>query len=107
MRRASAVTIAEEGRAKRFTRQEFDKILRAAEFVAVASFWRALDRLARPETTTRIHGMGILCELARKAFADCDGLALSAQEAECFRFCGLMPLGVRLPGTIGRACQET
>jgi hypothetical protein len=101
MRRADTVVVAEGERTKRFTSREFGQILRASEFVAVVSFWREISRLAHPEWTTRMHAMGVLGELAERAFADCDGLAFSPQQVECFRHCGLTPLGVRGPGELG------
>jgi hypothetical protein len=71
--------------------------------MGAVSFWRQLERLADSDSPTRAHAMCLLRELAKRAFADCDGLAFSPQEAECFRYCGLAPLGVRVPGTLGRA----
>jgi hypothetical protein len=70
--------------------------------VGAVAFWRALERLAAPDPNTRLHARGVLRELAERAFDDCLGVAFSPQEAECFRYCGLIPAGVRSPGALGR-----
>jgi hypothetical protein len=36
-----------------------------------------------------------------RAYEDCEGVAYSLQEAECFRYCGLTPTSVRPPGSLG------
>jgi hypothetical protein len=84
---------------KQFTAEEFAKVLRRSNFVGAVVFWRALERLAAPDPHTRLHAMGLLRELAGRAFDDCLGFAFSPQEAECFRYCGLMPRGVRTQDT--------
>jgi hypothetical protein len=84
------------------TAEEFRKVLRSSNFVGAVVFWRALERLAAPDSHTRLHAMGVLRQLAERAFYDCLGVAFSLQEAECFRYCGLTPAGVRTPGSLGR-----
>jgi hypothetical protein len=81
--------------------------MRSCNFVGACAFWRALDRLAHPEPLTRFHAIGVLQEFARKAFDKCHGVAYSPQEAECFEFCGLTPLGILSTGSLGRASAET
>jgi hypothetical protein len=83
---------------KTFTAAEFRRAMKSANFVGAVAFWRQLERLAGPVTLTRIHTMGVLEELARSSFADCSGMAFSPQQAECFEYLGLKPLGIRPPG---------
>jgi hypothetical protein len=71
---------------KQFTAQEFGKVLRSCNFVGAVVFWRALERLAAPDPHIRFHAMGVLRDLAERAFDDCLGFAFSPQEAECFRY---------------------
>jgi hypothetical protein len=80
--------------------------MRACNFVGAVAFWRQLERLADPEQQTRMHAMGVLRELGKRAFDDCEGLALSPHQAECFMYCGMTPTGIRSPGSLGRACAE-
>lgn len=70
---------AESKQTRSFTSSGFTQILRASEFVAVTSFWRHIERLAEPELRTCLHALGFLRELAKRAFADCDGWALSVE----------------------------
>jgi hypothetical protein len=99
MRRADSVTVADS---KAFTAEEFGRIMRSCNFVGAVAFWRTLDRLAHPELQTRLHATGMLRELAKKAFDECEGLAFSPQEAECLQYCGFAPAGVRPLGSLGR-----
>jgi hypothetical protein len=85
-----------------FTAEQFARILRAQAFIASVAFWRDLDRLAQPDAETRFHAMLILREIAERAYEDCGGHAFSPQEAECFRYCGLTPAGVRSAGSVGK-----
>jgi hypothetical protein len=77
--------------------KEFGKVLRSSNFVGAVVFWRALERLAAPDPHTRLHAMGVLRQLAERAFDDCLAIAYSPQEAECLQYCGLTPMGVRPP----------
>jgi hypothetical protein len=85
-----------------YTVEEFSQIQRAQSLIGSVMFWRTLDRLAHPEAETRSHAMFVLRELAELAFADCGGHAFSPQEAECFRYCGMKPAGVRSAGSVGK-----
>jgi hypothetical protein len=38
-----------------------------------------------------------------RVYEDCQGIALSPQEAECFRYCGLTPRGVSPSGALGNS----
>jgi hypothetical protein len=102
MRKASTITVAEDGQTKQFTAAEFGKVMNASHFVGAVAFWRALERLANPDPHTRFHAMGVLQELARMAFADCGGVAVSPQEAECFAYCGYRSVEIRSPGELAR-----
>jgi hypothetical protein len=53
--------------------------------VSAVAFWRALERLDSPEWHTSLHVHGVLRELAMRAYQDCQGIAYSPREAECFR----------------------
>jgi hypothetical protein len=108
MRRVSAVTITDrEQAAKQFTEGEFYQIMRSNNFIGAVAFWRALERLAGPESQTCCHAMGILRELAGRAFDYCQGWAFSPQQAECLRYCGVKPVGVRPPGSAARDNDST
>jgi hypothetical protein len=87
--------------ARSFTAEEFGQILRAQSFIASVAFWRDLDRLAQPDAETCSYAMGILHQIAERAFADCSGHALSPQHDECLRFCGLVPKSIRSSGSVG------
>jgi hypothetical protein len=80
--------------------------MQAFNFVGAVLFWRQLERLAVPERPTRKHATGLLRELAKRAFEDCQGWAYSPQQAESFEYCGLKTIGVRRPGSLGRAATE-
>jgi hypothetical protein len=101
---ASHVEISDDSgcTTKRFTSEQFQQALRASNFVAIVSFWRRVHQLANPEPLSCLHAGGLLREIARRAFDDCQGLAFSHQQEECFRYCGLTPTGVRPPGSLGR-----
>jgi hypothetical protein len=71
---------------KQFTAEEFGKVLRSSNFVGAVVFWRALERLAASDRDTRLHAMGVLRELAERAFDDCLGFAFSAPRS------GVLPL---------------
>jgi hypothetical protein len=73
----------------------------SSNFVGAVAFWRALEHLADPEPQTRLHAMILLAELARGSFAACGGMAYSPQQAECLEYCGLTPIGIRRPGSVG------
>jgi hypothetical protein len=87
---------------KQFTAEEFGKVLRSTYFIGACAFWRAIERLASPEWQTNSHAHGVLRELAMRVYEDCQGIALSPEEAECFRYCGLTPRGVRPSGALGK-----
>ena len=84
---------------KRFSAEEFRRVMRSSNFVGSVSFWRALERLADPECLTRFHAMGFLQELGQRSLEDCEGLAYSPQHAACLEYCGFPPDGVRPPGS--------
>ena len=86
---------------KTFSAMEFREAMRTSSFIGAVTFWRTLERLADPESRTRLHAMGVLMELARSSFAACGGTAYSPQQAECFGYCGLTPRGIRSPGSAG------
>jgi hypothetical protein len=86
---------------KLLSAEEIPRINRTFYFLGSVSFWRELEKLADPETLTRLHAIGVLRELAQRSFADCGGYAYSAQHAECLTFCGFPPAGVRAPGSAG------
>jgi hypothetical protein len=91
---------ADAGRsAKRFTDAEFRRIQKSSFFVGAVAFWRQVERLAGPESRTRLHAQGVLAEMARQSLEDCAGLAYSPQHAECLAYCGFPPAGMRLPGS--------
>jgi len=39
--------------------------MQSANFIGALRFWRTLERLASPESRTRLHAMGVLAELAQ------------------------------------------
>jgi hypothetical protein len=88
-----------------FSAAEFCQLMQAYNFMGAVAFWRQSERLARPEKRTCLHAMRLLCELARRAFEDCQGLAFSPQQAERFEYCGLTPIGIRSPGSAGRTLK--
>jgi hypothetical protein len=94
--------VAIDADSKVFTAVEFRQLNACINFIGAVSFWRHLERLAGPERQTRDHAMGLLRELAKRAFDDREGLALSPQQAECFMYCGMTATGIRGPGSIGR-----
>jgi hypothetical protein len=98
--------VAIDADSKVFTAAEFCQFMQAFNFIGAVSFWRTLERLAGPERQTRDHAMGLLRELAKRTFNDCEGLALSPQQAECFVYCGVTPTGIRRPGSLGRVPQK-
>jgi len=67
------------------------KVMHCANLVGAFAFWRALERLAKPEALICFHARGVLMELARKSFEECRGVALSPQRSEALRYCGLAP----------------
>jgi hypothetical protein len=81
--------------------EEFGQIQRAQSFIGSVSFWRALHRLAKPSAEITFHATLILREIAELAYADCGGYAFSPQQADCFEYCGLVPKGIRAPGSAG------
>jgi hypothetical protein len=85
--------VAIDADSKLVSAAEFCQVAQAFNFIGAVAFWRQLERLAKPERQTTIHAMGVLREIAKRAFVDCDGLAFSPQQAECFRYCALTPLG--------------
>jgi hypothetical protein len=85
---------------KCFTKEEFFRIQRSSNFIGAVAFWRALEKLASPEPRTCFHAIGVLRELTELRFDECLGVAYSPQEAECLRYCGLTPTGVRPPGAV-------
>jgi hypothetical protein len=95
-----AVSQGEQG-TKTFSATEFREVMRTSSFIGAVTFWRALERLADPESRTRLLAMALLAELARSSFAACEGMAYSPQQAECFEYCGLTPRGMRPPGSAG------
>ena len=108
MRRAAEVTVIEsEKPAKTFTPEEFLRVMRSANLVGAFGFWRSLEQVAQPDERTRVHARGVLRALAELHFRDCNGVAYSPQHAEAFRYCGFEPIGVRAPGSLGRASAET
>jgi hypothetical protein len=99
---ASQVAVDDGVGTKSFSADEFRKIMRSNFFVGATEFWRQLERIAGPETLTRIHAMGVLKELAESSFADCGGRPYSPQQADCLRYCGFEPIAVRPPGATAR-----
>jgi len=70
----------------------------ASSLVALTEFWRALQRLAAPNTEIRLHAEGVLREMAEFSFHECGGVALSPEHAEIFRAFGLTPIRSAPPG---------
>lgn len=99
-------SVAEVEYTKLLTALEFRQVMRASNFIGAVAFWRALERLTQPEPQTRLDAMQILRDLARQAFEDCGRIAFSPQEAECFEYCGLKPLGLRSPGSAGHRAKD-
>ena len=104
MRLATHVTVEDhplddDRNTKRFTSEEFRRIQRSFFFLGCVAFWRQLERLADPASGTRLHAMGILRQMARSSFEDCEGAAYSPEHAEALAFCGLAPVGVQSPGS--------
>jgi hypothetical protein len=105
MRIASQCVVSDSGietdpSTKRFTFEEFQRVMRCNSFVGSVSFWRALEGVADPEPRVRLHAMGVLGELARRSYAECRGVALSPQHYEALRFCGFEPMRVAAPGEL-------
>jgi hypothetical protein len=81
-----------------FTRERFARAMRCGNLVAAFAFWRHVERMADPDTRTRLHARGLLRAMAMQQFRECQGVALSAQHAEAFRYCGLEPIRIAPPG---------
>jgi hypothetical protein len=104
VRLASSLAVSDgEQATKAFSTTEFREVMRTSSFIGAVTFWRALEHLADPEPRTRLRAMGFLAELARSSFAACGGIAYSPQQAECFEYCGLKPIGIRVPGSVGES----
>jgi hypothetical protein len=89
----------ERGRTKRFSAEQFCRMQRAASFVGAVAFWRQLVELTPTlDWRVSIRATRLLEQFAKVAYDDCQGVPFSPQEAECFQFLGLEPLGVREPG---------
>jgi hypothetical protein len=99
---ACKVINSELDQRRSFTVEEFGQIQRAQSFIGSVKFWHSLDRLANPEPETRFHARLLLQKLAELAYADCGGHAYSPQHGECLTFCGLRPLTIRPPGSVGK-----
>jgi hypothetical protein len=91
---------------KHLTAEEFQKVQRATFFTGATAFWRQLERLADPEQGTRIHAMGVLRELARSSFEDCQGFAYSVPHFNSLTYAGFSPAGVRSPGSSAESPQR-
>ena len=66
MRLASSTAVSDgEQAAKNFSAAEFPIVMQSANFIGALRFWRTLERLAAPESRTRLHAMGVLAELAQ------------------------------------------
>jgi hypothetical protein len=87
---------AEDGKSS--PRKAFLRAIRCAYLVGACAFWCQVERIAQPEEQTRMHARGILRSMAESAFRDCGGVALSPQQAEAFRYCGLKPVRIAEPG---------
>jgi hypothetical protein len=85
---------------KQFTSESFHRIQRASSFIGAVAFWRMLENLDRPKESTRRHAKELLGQLAKRGFEDCHGWAISPQHKECLMFCGVVPIGVRGPGSM-------
>ena len=109
MRLATHVLVADPADARttrRFDQETFRRLMRAQFFLGAVSFWRQLERLAEPEPYTRFHAIGVLTEIARRAYDDCGGHPFSHEQEECFRYLELETLPVRSPGSCARKEME-
>jgi hypothetical protein len=52
---------------KRFTADEFRRVMRFSNLVGAVRFGRHLERLADSESRTGLHALGVLTELGRRA----------------------------------------
>jgi hypothetical protein len=90
-----------QARVRSFSAAEFVRIMHCESLVGALAFWRALQRLAKPDGLVCFHARGILTEWARRSLEECRGLALSPQHGEALRYCGLEPVRVAAPGELG------
>jgi hypothetical protein len=92
VRFASHVEVTDSASArdtKRFDQETFRKLMRSQFFLGAVSFWQQLEKLANPEPYTSFHALGVLRELAKRAYEDCGGHPYSPPQEEAFRYLGV------------------
>jgi hypothetical protein len=83
--------------AQTFTRERLARAMRSTRLTGAFAFWREVERLAAPDAQTRYHARGLLRAMATQHFLECQGVALSPQHAEAFRYCGFKPIRIAAP----------